>query len=153
MAESLADLALAAGDGGPADRHGGAILGLWGLVEDLRELGAWADPDSFAGEADCGPLGSWREDRYPGLLPLEHWQAPIHFGRRAETRALLRRLVDPAVPRLQVITGLRGAASHPSCRLAFGAGSPRVGCRVFQTQPNSWSAPCSRGLRGNPSWP
>ncbi len=127
----LADLGLAAESGGSVGRYGGAAGALWGLIEDLRELGAGADLDALGREAG-GPIpGSWSEDPYPGLLPLEHWQAPIYFGRRAETRALLRRLVDPVAPRFQVISGVPGCGKSSLLRagvrgrLAAG-GLPRI---------------------------
>jgi hypothetical protein len=130
-AESLADLGLAAVAGGSVGRYGGMAGGLWGLIDDLRELGAGANLDALTAEAGRPITGSWSEDPYPGLLPLEHWQAPIYFGRRAETRALLRRLVDPLAPRLQVISGVPGCGKSSLLRagvrgrLAAG-GLPRI---------------------------
>jgi Novel STAND NTPase 1/Sulfatase-modifying factor enzyme 1 len=116
-----------------ADQHCGAMaLGLPGLIEDLRELGGGdAGFDAWDSEPGTGLCRCWSERPYPGLLPLEHWQAPIYFGRRAETRALLRRLVDPAAPRFQVVTGMRGCGKSSllgaGVRGWLGAGGlPRV---------------------------
>ena len=112
-AQSLADLALASEVAGAGSRFGGMVLGLPGLIEDLRELGA--EPDTDLGPDPCAaqPLGGvhrcWAADPYPGLLPLEHWQAPIYFGRRAETRALLRRLADPTASQSLLVTGVKGS--------------------------------------------
>jgi hypothetical protein len=108
-AASLVDLAFAADADASVDRGGAAVLGLRGLIEDLRELDAGPDLEPIAGLIPRGPpSGGWREDPYPGLLPLEHWQAPIYYGRRAEIRALLRRLMDAGAPRLQLISGVAG---------------------------------------------
>lgn len=107
-AESLVDLALASQGVGGVRRCGALALGLPGLLEDLRELGGGGDLDALVARCGLTPSRCWSENPYPGLRPLEHWQSPIFFGRRAEIRGLLRRLVDPATPWLQVITGQRG---------------------------------------------
>lgn len=124
-ADGLIDLALQA-DGGP-----------WRLLEDLAELDgapAASPPDRDRGGAPTGrdnDRPGWDGDPYPGLLPLEHWQAPIFFGRRAETRDLLRRLADPRAPRLTLVTGVLGCGKSSlmragvRARLAAG-GLPRI---------------------------
>jgi hypothetical protein len=130
-AESLADLALAADPGGSVDRWGGAALGVQGLIEDLLELDVGVSLDPLVTQASRVHPRHWREDPYPGLLPLEHWQAPVYFGRRAETRALLRRLTDPDASRLQVISGVRGCGKSSLLRAGVrgwlaAAGLPRI---------------------------
>ncbi len=96
--------------------------GICGLLEDLRELGGFsADPalaaDGIAADLGCmGARPSWDRDPYPGLLPLEHWQAPIFFGRRAETRDLLRRLVAPGQSRLTLVAGVLGCGKSSLVR-------------------------------------
>ncbi|MGE5154368.1 MAG: SUMF1/EgtB/PvdO family nonheme iron enzyme [Bdellovibrio bacteriovorus] len=108
-AVSLVDLALASEVDASVDRWGGTVLGLRGLIEDLRELIPSLELDPLALPLARDPPGDgWCECPYPGLLPLEHWQAPIYFGRRAETRALLRRLTDTGAPRIQLVSGVAG---------------------------------------------
>ena len=107
----LVELALAA-SAGP---------GMRGLLEDLRELGAGGAVGALvlaelaAGLAEA-PRPPWAGEPYPGLRPLEAWQAPLFFGRRAETRGLLRRLSDPAGARLILVAGLLGCGKSSLVR-------------------------------------
>ena len=126
---ALIDLALAPEGSGSADLGGAAARGIAGLIEDLRELDlAPALILDQAAEAwgVAARRAHWTHAPYPGLVPLEAWQAPIHFGRRAESRDLLRRLIDPARPRLQVVSGLPGCGKsslvRAGVRARFGAG-------------------------------
>ncbi|HYN78181.1 MAG TPA: SUMF1/EgtB/PvdO family nonheme iron enzyme [Lamprocystis sp. (in: g-proteobacteria)] len=130
-ADQLIALALAAVDG----------PGVSGLLEDLRELGAGGPVgvralDEIEAELADGPGGAnhrprWEVEPFPGLLSLEAWQAPIFFGRRAETRDLLRRLTAPTGPRLTLVSGVLGCGKTSlvqagvRARLAAG-GLPRV---------------------------
>ncbi len=119
-ADLLIDLILAAGGGAGADA----------LVENLRELGAGGAAGSrllgeiaaelaaerAASAGDGAHRSRWEREPYPGLVPLEAWQAPIFFGRRAETRDLLRRLTAPAGPRLTLVSGVLGCGKSSLVR-------------------------------------
>jgi hypothetical protein len=118
-ADLLMDLALAADQSGDSGPGGALARGLSGLVEDLRELGLANGPALDAASQGFGleaARGRWTGEPFPGLLPRESGQAPICFGRRAETRDLLRRLSDPGSPRLQVVVGMPGCGKSSLVR-------------------------------------
>lgn len=129
VAQCLIELSLRA-DLSQGDADAG-VSGLPRLIEDLRERGALSLDEDTAAPFYSEPRAPWHHHPYPGLVPLEHWQAPIFFGRGVETRALLRRLSDPGAPRLQVVSGLLGCGKSSllragvRARLAAG-GLPRI---------------------------
>ncbi|MCP4377469.1 MAG: ATP-binding protein, partial [bacterium] len=58
----------------------------------------------------------WSDEPYPGLLALDHWQAPIFFGRTVETRELLRRLGTDQGRRFLIVTGVSGSGKSSLVR-------------------------------------
>jgi hypothetical protein len=58
----------------------------------------------------------WPHDPYPGLLALDHWQAPIFFGRTVETRELLRCLTTDQGQRFLIVTGVSGSGKSSLVR-------------------------------------
>ena len=133
-ADLLIDLALAAEPSADPDPGGAAAGGLAGLIEDLRELGLASAADLDLVSEGFGleeRRARWPGEPFPGLVPLNVSQAPIFFGRRAQTRDLLRRLGDPARPRLHLVTGLLGCGKSSlvqagvRARLALG-GMPGI---------------------------
>jgi len=97
----------------------GKTTALCALLMEVRERG-WASRESLGAlekALDCGvSKPNWLDDPYPGLLALDHWQAPIFFGRRAETRDLLRRLTRQQGRRLLLVTGASGSGKSSLVR-------------------------------------
>jgi conflict system STAND superfamily ATPase/sulfatase-modifying factor enzyme 1/effector-associated domain 8 (EAD8)-containing protein len=58
----------------------------------------------------------WPYDPYPGLLALDHWQAPIFFGRTVETRELLQKLSTEQGRRFLLVTGCSGSGKSSLVR-------------------------------------
>ncbi|MEJ2389501.1 MAG: hypothetical protein P8Y27_20030, partial [Chromatiaceae bacterium] len=63
----------------------------------------------------------WTHDPYPGMLALERYQAPIFFGRRAETQALLTKLGTPQGSRLLLVAGASGSGKSSLVRAGLWA--------------------------------
>jgi hypothetical protein len=55
------------------------------------------------------PAIDWPHDPYPGMLALDHTQAPIFFGRRAEKQELMARLDTEQGRRLLLVAGASGS--------------------------------------------
>ena len=98
------------------------IAPLCALLAEIREQGL-AGGARAALVADLSrTLGcearkpSWRHDPYPGLLALDHWQAPIFFGRTTDTRKLLRLLAGEQGRRLLLVTGMSGSGKSSVVR-------------------------------------
>ncbi len=64
---------------------------------------------------------AWPYDPYPGLLAFDHWQAPIFFGRKVETRDLLQRLGTDQGRRFLIVTGSSGAGKSSLVRAGLWA--------------------------------
>ena len=63
----------------------------------------------------------WPYDPYPGMLALDHFQAPIFFGRRAETQALMNKLDSPQGRRLLLVAGASGSGKSSLARAGLWA--------------------------------
>ncbi len=63
----------------------------------------------------------WPYDPYPGMLALDHTQAPIFFGRRAETEALLAKLDSDQGRRLLLVAGASGSGKSSLVRAGLWA--------------------------------
>ncbi len=63
----------------------------------------------------------WAHDPYPGMLALDHFQAPIFFGRRAETQALMNKLDSPQGHRLLLVAGASGSGKSSLVRAGLWA--------------------------------
>jgi len=95
---------------------------LCALLDEIRERGlaAGRHASTFAALARALGCGAkkpiWPHDLYPGLLALDHWQAPIFFGRTAETRELLRRLTTDQGKHFLLVTGASGSGKSSLVR-------------------------------------
>ena len=105
-------LTLCAGYDAPTE---GGATPLCALLAELRERGLAAGARGTTVEALAWSLGcesnkpAWPQDPFPGLAALNHWQAPIFFGRTVETRELLRRLTTEQGQRFLLVTGASGS--------------------------------------------
>jgi len=63
----------------------------------------------------------WPYAPYPGMLALDRHQAPIFFGRGAETQALLDKLDAPQGRRLLLVTGASGSGKSSVVRAGLWA--------------------------------
>jgi len=63
----------------------------------------------------------WPYDPYPGMLALDHTQAPIFFGRRAESEALLAKLESDQGRRLLLVAGASGSGKSSLVRAGLWA--------------------------------
>jgi hypothetical protein len=63
----------------------------------------------------------WPYDPYPGMLALDRHQAPIFFGRRAETQDLLDKLDAPQGQRFLLVTGASGSGKSSVVRAGLWA--------------------------------
>jgi hypothetical protein len=83
----------------------------------LRPAGTRAPSRRWPGRSPASPKkAAWPHDPYPGLLALDHWQAPIFYGRTAETRDLLRRLTTEQGRRFLLVTGASGSGKSSLVR-------------------------------------
>lgn len=95
---------------------------LCALLAEIRERG-WAGGKQAAIVArlsqDLGCAGrkpASTKDPYPGLMHFGRSDAPIFFGRRAETRDLLRRLATDQGRRFVLVTGASGSGKSSLVR-------------------------------------
>jgi hypothetical protein len=95
---------------------------LCALLAEVHDRG-WAGgerAETVAGlEQALGCTGrkpAWSRDPYPGLMAFGRSDAPIFFGRRAETRDLLRRLATKQGRRFVLVTGASGSGKSSLVR-------------------------------------
>ncbi|MEJ2389435.1 MAG: AAA family ATPase, partial [Chromatiaceae bacterium] len=80
----------------------------WGPMETVGRLEQ---------DLDCaGRKPAWAKDPYPGLMAFGRTDAPIFFGRRAETRDLLRKLTTEQGRRFLLVTGASGSGKSSLVR-------------------------------------
>ncbi len=98
-------------------------------------LASGPDRDEFADlfqRLDCEtPKVDWSHPPYPGILALDHWQAPVFFGRWTETQELLRRLAIDQGSRFLIATGASGSGKSSLVRAGLWAtlkagGAPQI---------------------------
>jgi len=100
---------------------------LCALLAEIRERGLTAGARGGTVETLARALGcesrkpAWPHDPYPGLLALDHWQAPIFFGRTVEIRELLRRLTSGQGRRFLLVTGASGSGKSSLVRAGLWA--------------------------------
>jgi hypothetical protein len=85
-----------------------------GLATGVR--GEWVQEISERLDCPTTTRPDWPHAPYPGLLALDHWQAPIFFGRTVETRELLRRLGTDQGGRFLIVTGISGSGKSSLVR-------------------------------------
>jgi hypothetical protein len=81
------------------------------LIQSLTERLPCGAPDQV----------DWPHDPYRGMLALERYHAPIFFGRRAETQALLTKLGTPQGSRLLLVAGASGSGKSSLVRAGLWA--------------------------------
>ncbi len=91
------------------------LVPLCALLAEIRDQGLAggrlkARVEALAARLGCdSPTIDWPYDPYPGMLALDHGQAPIFFGRRAETLALLDKLDTDQGGRMLFVAGASGS--------------------------------------------
>ena len=137
----------------PTEQGETPLCALLGALRDegLTDGRVKADFDRLRERLGCsGPAVDWPHDPYPGMLALDHTQAPIFFGRTAETADLLARLQSPQGRRLLVVAGASGSGKvlpGPRRPLGHPQGPRPHPDRRFRGLGDCWRAPNS-----GPSW-
>jgi hypothetical protein len=85
------------------------------LAQRIADLGA------RLGCRGPAPAVDWPHHPYPGMAAFNHVQAPIFFGREAETRALLAKLQGPQGQRLLLVAGRSGSGKSSLVRAGLWA--------------------------------
>jgi hypothetical protein len=123
--ESASELLTACDDfDQPTERD---LTPLCALLAELRDQGLAGGRLKDRFEAITARLGcdtpviDWPYDPYPGMLALDHHQAPIFFGRRAETLQLLTKLDTEQGRRLLMVAGASGCGKSSLVRAGLWA--------------------------------
>jgi hypothetical protein len=103
----------------PTERGETPLCSVLGALRDegLADGRVKADFDRLRERLGCtSPVVDWPHAPYPGMLALDHTQAPIFFGRTAETADLLARLQTPQGKGLLVVAGASGSGKSSLVR-------------------------------------
>jgi hypothetical protein len=114
--------------GAVAARPGGRSLPpLCALLAEAGERGGTdaepriADLMARLGCPGSEPKADWPFEPYPGMAAFDHTQAPIFFGREAETRELLAKVDGPQGRRLVLVAGRSGSGKSSLARAGLWA--------------------------------